>query len=331
MTVFRIRPFIVICAAVCILFASNCYAACGRVNGVICNGGTCVSGSCLCPTYLVGPDCEFLCPGPESSPCNYKGLCIPPSNDKAHFANCTCADQFRGLDCAISCPIFSGSICSGRGLCNNNGTCQCNMGFRGSDCSVECSGGSHLPCSGHGTCLSDGSCACNEGYYGVSCNANCATKHGVLCSGRGAFKSHSSQNRCLRRVTGKNRFAAGTCSEVTGRCQCTQVQDSSLISGFYGDACEFVKYNRSGIYSFSTSVQSASKLAIYMPHAIAAKCLAQLTHYVQVSSGNAVDVDCCSRACNSASDHRVLDLLGDVLQNECVRCEHVYACMYVCV
>ena len=75
-----------------------------------------------------------------------------------------------------------------------------------------------------------------------------------------------------------------------------------------------------------------------MPHAIAAKCFGQLTHYVQVSSGNALDVDCCSRACNSAGDHRVFDLLGDVLQmNVCCvsMCMRVYTyvcnvCMYVC-
>jgi hypothetical protein len=36
-----------------------------------------------------------------------------------------------------------------------------------------------------------------------------------------------------------------------------------LISGFHGDACELVRYNRSGIYTFSTSVQSASKYAIF--------------------------------------------------------------------
>jgi hypothetical protein len=29
-------------------------AACGRVNGVFCNGGVCAAGICQCPTHLVG-------------------------------------------------------------------------------------------------------------------------------------------------------------------------------------------------------------------------------------------------------------------------------------
>jgi hypothetical protein len=40
---------------------------------------------------------------------------------------------------------------------------------------------------------------------------------------------------------------------------CTQFKESGLISGFHGDACELVIYNRSGIRSFSTSVLSAFK------------------------------------------------------------------------
>ena len=60
MTLLRIPRFTVNCASACNLFASNCYAACGRVNGVICNGGTCESGSCSCPTYMVGPNSKFL-------------------------------------------------------------------------------------------------------------------------------------------------------------------------------------------------------------------------------------------------------------------------------
>ena len=56
-------------------------------------------------------------------------------------------------------------------------------------------------------------------------------------------------------------FLLGKCSETTGACLCTQFTGSFLIAGYYGDACEFVKYNRSGVSSFSTSVQSASKFA----------------------------------------------------------------------
>jgi hypothetical protein len=56
-------------------------------------------------------------------------------------------------------------------------------------------------------------------------------------------------------------FLSGECSNKTGRCLCAQFAGSTLISGYYGDACEFVKYNRSGVSAFSTSVQSASKLA----------------------------------------------------------------------
>jgi hypothetical protein len=54
---------------------------------------------------------------------------------------------------------------------------------------------------------------------------------------------------------------SGECSNKTGRCLCAQFPGSTLISGYYGDACEFVRYNRSGVSAFSTSVQSASKLA----------------------------------------------------------------------
>jgi len=106
-------------------------------------------------------------------------------------------------------------------------------------------------------------------------------------------------------------FVAGTCSQETGSCQCTAVQDSNLISGFYGDACQFVKYNRSGIYSFSTSVQSASKFDIYVS---SQKSLLALTRFVQISHGDAVEMDRCCRSCIGAGDHSVFEILGSVLK-----------------
>jgi hypothetical protein len=35
-------------------------------------------------------------------------------------------------------------------------------------------------------------------------------------------------------------FLSGECSNKTGRCLCAQFAGSTLISGYYGDACEFV-------------------------------------------------------------------------------------------
>jgi hypothetical protein len=193
---------------VCILFAFGCSCECGLEKGAICNGGLCERGDCVCPPYLIGPNCKYRCPGPESSPCNDRGAedarmtratrhtslcmltsstgkCLLPSDATVQNAVCFCVEQFRGVACTIPCPVFSGSVCSGRGLCNGNGTCDCIAGFVGSDCSKECAGGSMMPCSGWGTCLSNGSCACDAGRYGEHCQARCASNKGTICSGRG--------------------------------------------------------------------------------------------------------------------------------------------------
>ena len=165
-----------------ILFAVGSQAACGIVNGIMCNGGLCESGNCVCPPYLVGPNCKYQCPGPPSSPCSDKGACFAHQES----AMCSCAEIFRGLACTIACPIFSGAVCSGRGLCNNSGSCLCNEGFVGSDCSRECSGGAISPCSAHGKCLASGSCLCDNGRTGENCQLYCPSgKNGLICSGRG--------------------------------------------------------------------------------------------------------------------------------------------------
>lgn len=182
-----IRQYICILACSGILFATRCHGTCGLVAGVMCNGGLCDRGSCICPPYLIGPDCRFTCPGPLSSSCNGRGTCVLSNDVVLQSALCTCVEKFRGPDCAIACPVFSGTVCSGRGLCSANGTCHCNSGFVGSDCSKECSGGSQMPCSGHGKCLPNATCSCYNGYFGESCSAHCVSNRGMICSGRGTL------------------------------------------------------------------------------------------------------------------------------------------------
>ncbi len=201
-------PYTCVLAFGCIFLVSSCRAQCGLVAGIICNGGACERGNCVCPSYLIGPDCNYQCPGPAESPCNGKGACLLSSNAPSQSAICSCADRFRGPACTVSCPMFSESICSGRGMCDNNGTCACNDGFVGSDCSIECRGGSANPCSGKGMCLPDGSCACDAGRYGERCQASCASNNGILCSGRGIILMLSYVRKImfllLRRVLEQN-------------------------------------------------------------------------------------------------------------------------------
>lgn len=123
--------------------------------------------------------------------------------------------------------------CSGRGLCGNNGTCTCNSGFKGPRCELECAGGALNPCSGNGLCREDGFCNCSSGFYGESCKVTCGVGvAGQQCSSRG---------RCS---------ANGACVCISGM--------PGLISGYSGDACQHVVYNRSGLRAFSSTVSGQS-------------------------------------------------------------------------
>jgi hypothetical protein len=85
------------------------------------------------------------------------------------------------------------------------------------------------PCMGHGLCLEDGSCNCSTGFYGKTCGASCGTGlAGLTCSGR------------------------GTCTE-NGVCAC-QSGMAGLISGYEGDVCQKIVYNRTGLRAFNTAV-----------------------------------------------------------------------------
>jgi hypothetical protein len=106
------------------------------------------------------------------------------------------------------------------------------------------------PCSGRGVCLEDGSCNCNSGFYGKTCGASCGVGlAGLICSGR------------------------GICNQK-GICAC-QLGMTGLISGYEGEVCQKIVYNRTGMRGFSTSVApeksgSADKwMAFVAPVAIA--------------------------------------------------------------
>jgi hypothetical protein len=135
--------------------------------------------------------------------------------------------SFQGEDCSVVCPNSFGVACSGRGQCNTNGTCSCNFGFRGDACQLECQGGALNPCMGRGTCLADASCNCSSGFYGAACGVACSVGlAGLMCSGRGSCDAN------------------GACACVSGL--------PGLISGYSGDACQHVVYNRTGTRAFST-------------------------------------------------------------------------------
>ncbi len=90
-------------------------------------------------------------------------------------------------------------------------------------------------CSGKGVCRNDGTCNCNAGFYGRSCGASCSAGLArLICSGRGTCQG-------------------GACVCKTGM--------TGLISGYSGNVCQDVVYNRTGTRAFSTAVA---------PHALVA-------------------------------------------------------------
>jgi hypothetical protein len=50
----RLARFLLIVYIVQLFTFAPSDAACGRVNGVFCNGGVCAAGICQCPNHLVG-------------------------------------------------------------------------------------------------------------------------------------------------------------------------------------------------------------------------------------------------------------------------------------
>jgi hypothetical protein len=104
---------------------------------------------------------------------------------------------------------------------------------------------------GRGVCIEDGSCNCDAGFFGRTCGISCAVGlAGMQCSGR------------------------GICDE-RGLCVCKSGM-AGLISGYEGDACQKIVYNRTGMRAFSTTVSpetpdTANKwMALVAPVVIAA-------------------------------------------------------------
>jgi hypothetical protein len=98
---------------------------------------------------------------------------------------------------------------------------------------------------------------------------------------------------------------------------CAQFKGSGLISGFYGDACEFVMYNRSGIRSFSTSVLPLSKFAFHS-HIVTVTVTGASIHMsnvAQVSARLAFHRDCRNNSCYSVNDSEHLHLCSKVKVN----------------
>ena len=109
-----------ICCIMLLAGAVPAAAVCGRVSGVFCNGGTCAAGTCQCPIDLVGPNCEYKCPGPSSAPCNMNGMCTydakAPPQETELPAKCSCSQAFRVRRTSNTLKHELTKIHTGRGL-----------------------------------------------------------------------------------------------------------------------------------------------------------------------------------------------------------------------
>ena len=217
---------------------------------VLCAGGACHSGVCLCPDGLCGPNCNItsadvcawlachvgrygegcaqVCPGGEGRPCAGHGTCLT----KVYGTGlCLCARGFAGRDCSLVCPGRPEAPCSAHGTCHPaTAECLCHPLYGRRDCSRRCPVGGAGPCSGHGTCndtaAGDGRCACSLGYAGVDCGLRCpggtpASDGSGPCSGHGDCDRHTAACRC---ATGPGGYWAGP---ACGAC----------AAGYHGERC----------------------------------------------------------------------------------------------
>jgi hypothetical protein len=204
-----------------------------------CSGnGICLSqtGECICNAPYIGFDCKYAdCP----LNCSYS-----PNNTLSHgdcnrlTGKCTCKSPWTGNACAIgnnTCP----NDCGGVGTCDKvTGKCRCPSVNYNTDCTSRTC---FLDCSKHGTCdPKTGSCNCDINYTGFGCetlnipckvpdcsgNGYCDTKKGV-CICRSSWEGEvCNLKKCINNCSYPN----GTCNQVTGKCDCTQI-DNILYEG----------------------------------------------------------------------------------------------------
>jgi hypothetical protein len=118
-------------------------AICGQVQGVLCNGGNCVAGSCQCPSHLVGTNWSVF-------ECVLSSLLIACALLFHFFNICIVSEVFfpcafgfikRTSGSEYACPGPISAPCNMNGMCNYDvkaipsgielpGNCSCSQAFR---------------------------------------------------------------------------------------------------------------------------------------------------------------------------------------------------------
>jgi hypothetical protein len=245
----------------CKLCPGSCQAAtleANRLNGA---NSRCdfTKGECVCTPGWDGAECMIPCP--ESCEVDVGVLCdvekeFTVGNGKfAPRGRCVCGQGSWGYDCSLACPGGRENPCSGHTdtkvafkgqeflTCNSDGTCDCwdfppRGPWFGERCDITCGdpaivppaddpdwtrcgriGESHAECR-YDIALGAAECKCGRSYYGPKCDQVCP-------------------------VTNDDRKAPcslrGDCEEVDGKAVCL------CDLGFYGEVCEFIAFDGSGI------------------------------------------------------------------------------------